>query len=141
MAFVSMKTPHSDQPFGWKVCEVETSLTEDGATGTYDVETITLPQGTIVLSGQIVCTQAEAGATTTTVDLEAGAGGTNVLTGASDNLGTVYAAEAMTAGELIILNAALSVGDVTLNAEVTISGTATTAPKFLVAVECGRTSY
>ena len=141
MAFVSMKTPHSDQPFGWKACEVETSLTEDGATGTYDVELFTLPQGTVVLSGQVVCTQAEAGATTTTVDIEAGQGGSNVLAGASDNLGTLFGAEAATSAELIALNTALASGPVTLNAEVTISGTATTAPNFIVAFECGRAQY
>lgn len=141
MAFVSMKTPHSDQPFGWKVCEVETSLTDDGATGTYDVELFTIPQGTIVLSGQVVCTQAEAGATSATVDIENGVGGSNILPGTTDNLGVLFGAESLSASEVQGLNIILQSSDVTFNAEVTISGTATTAPNFIFAIEAGRAQY
>lgn len=137
--FVTPTSPHIERPFGWKTWRV----TPGTLTGVTDVTVATLPAGTVILGGAIAVVVAEAGATTSTVDIEigaTGAGDTTLIAGGSDfggDLGSIVTTT--TDANLETVNAvSLGGSDLVVNAEVTYSGTATTAPTFEVHLLCGR---
>ena len=136
---VTPQTPHIERPFGWKTWRV----TPEALTGVTDVTVATLPADTVVLGGRIVCISGDVGATASTVDVEigtTGAGDTELMSGGADFLGTAGATEsAFTDANLSVINAnSLGGSDLVVNAEVTYSGTATSAPVFEVSLLCGR---
>lgn len=140
---VTPATPHIERPFGWKTYEVEDqNLTGTGADDTI----VTLPAGTVILNAALVTTRAEAGATSSTVNIEVGAtgaGDTALITGGADNLGTIGTTEnTVTEANLTTINAvSLGGSDLVVNATITYVGTATTAPKYQLHLLCGRNEY
>lgn len=135
-------SPHIDRPFGWKTWRV----TPGTLTGTTDVTVATLPADTVILDAKMAVVVAEAGATTSTVDIEIGAtgvGDTTLLTGGADWSGTLGNVESAASDANLATINAVSLGgsDLVVNAEIAYSGTATTAPTFEVSILCGRTSY
>lgn len=130
---------HIERPFGWKTWRV----TPGTLTGTVDVPVATLPDGTTILDAKMVVIQAEAGATSTDVDVEVGAtgaGDTALLNGAADFAGTLGAVEnTVTEGNLGTINAvSLGGSDLVVNAQFTFVGTATTEPIVEIHILCGR---
>jgi hypothetical protein len=84
---MSFITPvrESSSPYQWGTIRWQPTT----LTGTFDEVVFPLPSGTVVLDVFMVCLRGDTGATTTTIDLELNtAGGTAILTGASDNAGT-----------------------------------------------------
>lgn len=115
------------------VFEVAMSLTDDGATGTIDIPLCTLPKGTRITDVVVEVMTAEAGATSAALDIEVGA--IDLLDCGADSLGTVNRKSASVPGGTyngIGANTALSAAASLLNCEVTIVGTATTAPVFYI---------
>lgn len=134
-------TFESSSPFQWGVVRWQPTT----MTGTFDEVVFTLPTGTTVLDVRMVCVRGDTGATTTTIDLELNAaGGTAILTGASDNAGTAglttsFADNAARKTALDAINASSLGGtNVGFNAEVTVSGTYTVAPIMEIHVLYGR---
>lgn len=135
----SVQRPFEDVVIRWQ----PTTLT-----GTFDEIILTLPAYTVFLDVFLVCIRGDTGATTTTIDLELNAaGGTAILTGASDNAGTAglttwFASEAARKTAVDAINASSLGGTaVGINAEVTVSGTYTVAPIMELHVFCGRFDY
>ena len=139
MAKITGVNQEWDAPYAWHVYKVEMDLADDGATGTVDVAIDTIPIGSEVLDCKVIVTTAEAGATSSALDVEVGAA-TLYDTGA-DSLGTLTAYIAPTAAEILASSAVSRVTGGALNCEVTIVGTMTTAPVFTLAVLGGRVSY
>lgn len=135
-------TPHSSEsPFTWGTVRYQPTT----LTGTFDEVLFNLPAGTTVIECRMVCIRGDTGATSVTIDLELNAaGGTAILTGASNNAGTagLTTSFADNAGRKTALDAinASSLGgtNVGFNAEVTIVGTATVAPIMEIHVLYGR---
>jgi hypothetical protein len=133
----------SSAPFTWGTVR----YTPTTLTGTFDEVIATFPAGTIFLDVQMTCIRADAGAGNVTVDLELNAaGGTAIITGATDNAGTagLTTTFADNAGRKTALDAmnASSLGGtaVGINAEVTIAtGTSTTPCIMEISVLYGRT--
>ncbi len=132
----------SSSPFQWGTVRYQPTT----MTGTFDEVVFTLPAGTVVLDVRMACIRGDTGATTTTIDLELNAaGGTAILTGASDNAGTAglttaFADNAARKTALDAINASSLGGtNVGFNAEVTVSGTYTVAPIIEISVLYGRT--
>jgi len=140
---VTPATPHIERPFGWKTYEVEDqNLTGSGVDDTI----VTLPAGTVILDAALVTTRASAGDGGAQVTIEVGAtgaGDTALLTGGADNLGTIGTTEnTVTEGNLTTINAvSLGGSDLVVNATITYTGTATTAPKYQLHLLCGRNEY
>lgn len=132
----------SSSPFQWGTVRYQPTT----MTGTFDEVVFPLPAGTTVLDVFMVCISGDTGATTTTVDLELNtAGGTAILTGASDNAGTAglttwFASEAARKTAVDAINASLLAGTfVGFDVEVTVSGTYTVAPVLEIHALYGRT--
>lgn len=132
----------SSSPFQWGTIR----YTPTTMTGTFDEVVFPLPSGTVVMDVFMTCISGDTGATTTTIDIELNsAGGTAILTGASDNAGTAglttwFASEAARKTAVDAINAATLAGTfVGLNLEVTVSGTYTVAPVMEISVLYGRT--
>lgn len=133
------QTPHIERPFCWRTWRV----TPETLTGVTDVTVATLPAGTVILGGRIAVITGDVGATASAVDLEigaTGAGDTTLMTGGADFLGTTGNTESAAAdADLSTVNAvSLGGSDLVVNAEVTYSGTATSAPVFEVSLLVGR---
>ena len=143
MATITGLNPHVERPFGPKAWKVEWDLAVDGATGTVDIPIDTLPLGTVIYNCTVLVTTAEAGATSSALDVEVGAN--NLLDPAADALGAVsrHSGDDGTTvlTDLTTINTALASAAAVLNAEITIVGTATTAAVFYVIVDCGRIEY
>lgn len=139
---VTPTSPHIDRPYGWKTWRV----TPEALTGVTDITVATLPAGTTILAGRIVVIRADVGATASAVDIEVGAtgvGDTTLMTGGADFLGTLGNTESVTSDANLTTVNAVSLGGAPLvvNAEVTYTDTATTAPIFEVHLLCGRNVY
>lgn len=118
----------------WEVNGGLAALTNDDST------LRALPNGTVFLSAEIACIQAEAGATSSKLDLRVGGG--SLLAGASDNGGTLSVLNSgIAAGTFTPTASGGTTGDVNLNARVNIVGTPSTAPIWRVRVLCLRTSF
>ncbi len=132
----------SSSPFQWGTVRYQPTT----MTGTFDEVVATFPAGTVFLDVRMACIRGDTGATTTTIDLELNsAGGTAILTGASDNAGTAglttaFADNAARKTALDAINASSLGGtNVGINVEVTVSGTYTVAPIMEISVLYGRT--
>lgn len=129
-----------DRPFAWHVYTVTPGSSE--LTGTVDIALDTIPAGTVILDCKVVVTTAEAGATSSALDVEVGAA--TLLDTGADSLGAtgVFGVnDGSSTGGVPASNAALASADAALNCEITYVGTATTAPVFHVAVLAGRNSF
>lgn len=141
MAYVT-PVRDSSSPYQWGTVR----YTPTTLTGTFDDVVFPIPTGSFVLDVFMVCVRGDTGATTTTIDLELNtAGGTAILTGASDNAGTAglttwFASEAARKTAVDAINASLAAGTfVGIDVEVTVSGTYTVAPIMEIHVLYGRT--
>lgn len=144
MPFLS-QAPSVELPAQWtKVRYQPTTLT-----GTVDDIFYTLPAYSQLLDMRVVTVQAEAGATTSTLDIEGGGAlgqTTALITGASDNGGTLglsseKASIAAWKTSTDAINLVTMAGTaVKLNCELTFSGTATTAPIFDIWILIGKDS-
>lgn len=140
---VTASTPHVDQPFGWKVFKVEPTST---AAATYDDTITTLPKGTIILDAHLYVARAEAGATSSAVDIEigaTGAGDTTLLTADTGTIGVRDSLALDTVAALTTINTVGEAGtsDLVVNAEYAVVGTVTTTPIYYLCILCGRAEY
>lgn len=126
-------------PPSWKCYRITPGSSE--LTGTVDIALDTIPQGTTIMDVGALTVTAEAGATSSALDIEVGAA--TLLDCGADNLGSASARKAFdgTATEAIAAsNVVLISADAVLNCEITYVGTATVAPVFEVWVLAGRLS-
>lgn len=134
--------PHSDRPFIWRGWR----FSPGAVTGEVNITIATLPAGTIILDAAAVVVQAEAGATSSVLDVEVGAtgiGDTNLLTGPADFGGAIGAVEnTVTEANLTTINAvSLGGSPLVVNAEIIFVGTATTRPVYELYLLAGRFHY
>lgn len=137
MAEIIGLNQHTDRPFAWHAWKVTPGASE--LTGTVDIALDTLPQDTVILDCRVVVLTPEAGATASALDVEVGA--VDLYDTGADSLGTVSQYIAPTAGNIATINALLDAAEQIVNCEITYSGTATTAPIFIVSILCGRVDY
>ena len=137
MATIIGSNQSVERPFEWHSWSVTPD--SDELTGTVDIALDTLPQGTVILDCIVAVLVAEAGATTSALDVEVGAA--DLYDTGADSLGAVGAFKAATAGGVAACNALLLAAATAVSCEITYSGTATTAPTFVVSILCGRVSY
>lgn len=128
------------RPFEWHVYTVTPG--SDELTSTVDIPLDTIPQGTVIVDVKVVTTVAEAGATSSALDVEVGA--VTLLDCGADSLGSVgvqSANDGASTPAIPASNTALISADSVLNCEIAYSGTATTAPTFHVCILAGRNDF
>jgi hypothetical protein len=135
--------PHSDRPFAWKSWRFAPGVL---TAGTINITVATLPAGTIILDGALLCEVADVGATSTgwTIEVGAtGAGDTALLTGGADFSGALGTTEnTITEANLTTINAvSLGGSALVVNAKSVIVGTATTRPVVQLHLLLGRFAY
>lgn len=111
-------------------------------TGTVDIALETIPQGTVITGCTVSVVSAEAGATSSALDVEVA--GLDLLDCGADSLGAT-GRQSMDDGSSTTLvsaiNTALLSASYPLNCEITYVGTATTAPTFVIEITGGRFDY